>query len=429
MDNSKPLNSVLGQSRREFGLALGKVLSAAQPLQSEEFLKGREQQLHGIEKALYAPGRHVLIHGLRGVGKSSLAQTAAFKTARGHDPIIVSCDPSSTFKSIIKNIFDDASGRDPRIVEVVRSADVRGSLSHLVVGGSITRTEREIPEPLSVNDAVRVIQALSNAMGERPVFVVDEFDLIQSEDVQRDFANLVKQVSDKHINVCFIFCGIAESTDALMAAHASADRYFHAVNLGRLPWEARIEIIRSAAEALEITVDQNTAWRIAAISDGFPFYVHFICEKLFWAVYEARTGGKATPTLFQEAMTEAASAMDMKLRGPWERATQKYEEASATILFAVADGHEFKKRSSAIFSDYERIMKELKRTPLEREKFNARMHRLKQNSSDFILTGTRAGWYEFTEKMIRGYVRLKAEQAGVPLNPDHPAAATLLRRN
>ncbi|UWR74053.1 ATP-binding protein [Phaeobacter inhibens] len=427
MDKLNSLRSVLTQSSREFGLALGKVLSAAQPLQSEEFLKGREQQLHGIEKALYAPGRHVLIHGLRGVGKSSLAQTAAFKTARGHDPIIVSCDPSSTFKSIIKDIFDDASGRDPRVVEVVRKVEVQGGLSFLKGGASSSQTEREIPEPLSVNDAVRVIHALSDTMGERPVFVVDEFDLIQSEEVQRDFANLVKQVSDKHIEACFIFCGIAESTDALMAAHASADRYFHAVNLGRLPWEARVEIINGAAEALGISVDRNTALRIAAISDGFPFYVHFISEKLFWAVYEAKNGGLVTPDLFQDAMAEAASAMDMKLRGPWERATQKYEEASAAILYAVADGHEFKKRSSDIFEGYTGIMKQLDRTPLGRDKFNARMHRLKQTSSDCILSGTRAGWYEFTEKMIRGYVRLKADQAGVFLDPDHPAAVKLMR--
>lgn len=89
------------------------MLSPARPLQSEEFLKGRADQLHGIEKALYAPGRHVIIHGLRGVGKSSLAQTAAFKIATGHDPIIVSCDPQSTFKSIIKDIFDEILGKDP----------------------------------------------------------------------------------------------------------------------------------------------------------------------------------------------------------------------------------------------------------------------------------------------------------------------------
>ena len=30
---------------------------------------------------------------------------------------------------------------------------------------------------------------------------------------------------------------------------------------------------------------------------------------------------------------------------------------------------------------------------------------LKEESHACILTGTRQGWYEFTEKMVRGYVR------------------------
>jgi uncharacterized protein len=65
---------------------------------------------------------------------------------------------------------------------------------------------------------------------------------------QRRFADLIKQVSDKHIPVRFIFCGIGDSLDQLMQAHRSAHRYFHPINLGRLDYDARFEIIDRAAE-------------------------------------------------------------------------------------------------------------------------------------------------------------------------------------
>ncbi|RKS51356.1 AAA ATPase-like protein [Paracoccus pantotrophus] len=430
MDKLETLRAVLNQTQQEFGHALSKVLSPSRPLQSEEYLKGRAEQLHGIEKALYAPGRHVLIHGLRGVGKSSLAQTAAFKISKGHDPIIVSCDPQSTFKSIIKDIFDEVLGKDPRIAEELKSKE--GSIGFSFKGwsgilkGSAARKEKDIDEPLSVNDAVRIIQFLCQELSGKPVFVVDEFDLIANPDVQRDFANLVKQVSDKHVEACFIFCGIADSAEALMAAHGSADRYFHAVALGKLPWDARIEIVETAAEALGITIDRTTIYRIAMICDGFPYYVHFISEKLFWRVFEAKDGGMVNPELFSLAMEDAAGAMDMKLRGPYEKATQKYDDTYSAILFAVADGHELRKRSSDIFKVYERVMGDLGQKPATRQKFNNRMNRLKSEPHGCILTATRQGWYEFTEKMIRGYVRLKAEQAKVRLSPDHPGAASLM---
>lgn len=431
MEKLETLRAVLAQTETEFGHALSKVLSPAQPLQSEEYLKGRADQLHGIEKALYAPGRHVLIHGLRGVGKSSLAQTAAFKISERGDPSIVSCDPNSTFKSIIKNIFDDVCKKDPRIAEESRTKgrNAGASFSGLsaLLQSSVVQKEKEIQEPLSVNDAVRVIEFLVQHLGGRPVFVVDEFDQIASAGVQRDFANLVKQVSDKHVDACFIFCGIAESAEALMAAHGSADRYFHAVDLGKLPFDARIEIVKTAAETLGIKIDDTTTYRIAMICDGFPYYVHFISEKLFWRVFEARNGGIVTPELFDQALQDAAGAMDMKLRGPYEKATQKYDDTYSTILFSVVDGHELKKRSADIYEVYKRVMRAQKQDPLTREQFNNRMNRLKGEAHSCILTGSRQGWYEFTEKMIRGYVRLKAAQAGVELSPDHPGTASPMR--
>ena len=156
------------------------------------------------------------------------------------------------------------------------------------------------------------------------------------------------------------------------------------------------------------------------ICDGFPYYIHFISEKLFWQVYDAKNSGVVTPELFDKAMELAAGAMDMKLRGPYEKATQKYNDTYSSILFSVADGHELKKRSSAVFDTYIEIMKQLSLEPLSRDQFNARMNRLKGEAHGQILSGTRQGWYEFTEKMIRGFVRLKAEQAGVFLQPDHP---------
>jgi hypothetical protein len=431
VDKLESLRSVLTQSRREFGQALSKVLSPAQPLQSEEYLKGRASQLSEIEKALFAPGRHVLIHGLRGVGKSSLAQTAAFKLSQRHDPIIVSCDSESTFKLIIKDIFDESFAKDPRILEETREQEASGGFSWFPASLTAKHTAMtksgDLEEPLSVNDAVRALSFLCERLGGKPVFVIDEFDLVASQEVQREFADMIKQVSDKHVPACFIVCGIAESAEALMAAHASIDRYFHAVDLGRLPWDARIEIVETAADTLGITIDKSTTYRIAMICDGFPYYVHFISEKLFWRVHEAANGGEVTPELFTLAMDDAASAMDMKLRAPYEKATQKYDDTYSSILFAVADGHELKKRSSDIYSIYLRVMSSLNREPLLRVQYNARMNRLKSDAHGCILTASRQGWYEFSEKMIRGYVRLKAEQMGVALNPDHPQARSLLQ--
>jgi hypothetical protein len=311
----RQLRPVLALPEPDFGQVLGKVLSPSQPLQSEEYLRGREEQLAGIKKALYSPGRHVLVHGFRGVGKSSLAQTAAFAISQGADPIIVACDSNSTFGSVLSDILNEACNKRPILRNKLRELNVGLNVGFLAAGYKETTQQDPPKETASINEAVLFIQTIC---GEsiKPVIVVDEFDQLENKDEQKHFATFAKQLSDKHVPAHFIFCGIGESIDAIMNAHESADRYFHTVSLGRLPWEARYEIVNVAAEVLGVDIDDDTVIRIARISDGFPHYVHFISEKLFWSVFEARNDGLVTPQLFSKAMSDAASSMEMRLRGP-----------------------------------------------------------------------------------------------------------------
>lgn len=63
----------------EFVQILQRHLRPSSPVDSFEHLYGRERQLEQIQQAMFSPGRHVFIYGDRGVGKTSLARTAAFQ--------------------------------------------------------------------------------------------------------------------------------------------------------------------------------------------------------------------------------------------------------------------------------------------------------------------------------------------------------------
>jgi uncharacterized protein len=68
---------VLTVGEDEFGKEMHRVLSPSNAIQTPELLHGRAKQLEEIRRALYSPGRQIFIYGHRGVGKTSLAQTAA----------------------------------------------------------------------------------------------------------------------------------------------------------------------------------------------------------------------------------------------------------------------------------------------------------------------------------------------------------------
>ena len=256
----------------------------------------------------------------------------------------------------MREVFDQMSGRSPVFEKSITERGLSFSRFGLGAEGKKSLEEGRASDTSSVNEAVRLVRFLSESLTYRIIVVVDEFDLIKNRDEQVIFTNFLKQISDQHVSATFIICGIGESVDALMDAHASVDRYFHTEGLSQLPWEARFEIVESTAETLGIKIDKNTVIRIARISDGFPHYIHLISEKLFWRVFEAKNGGVVTPELFGTAMQDAAEALDVKLKKPYEDATQKYRNDYENVLWAAADGHELRRQSTDIFASYERIL-------------------------------------------------------------------------
>jgi uncharacterized protein len=196
------------------------------------------------------------------------------------------------------------------------------------------------------------------------------------------------------------------------------------VKLDRLGWEPRYEIIMTAADALGIVIDETTKIRIARVSDGFPHFVHLVCEKLFWSVYENGRGQmRVRGDNFEQAINNAVSVIEPHLKGPYEKATHNYSNDCEPILWAVADDHQLQRPTREILASYERIMQRSGRIPLERPVFYQRMNRLKESSLGSMLIGTRSGWYEFREKMMRGYARMRADQQGIALEAEHPLQA------
>jgi uncharacterized protein len=91
----------------EFVKILHQHLSPTAPIQLEENLCGRAAQVRKIKQALYAPGRSIFIHGDRGVGKTSLAQTVAYKhQSASRDPVFLACTPQTTFGNIMCGVIN-----------------------------------------------------------------------------------------------------------------------------------------------------------------------------------------------------------------------------------------------------------------------------------------------------------------------------------
>jgi uncharacterized protein len=419
--------------KEEFAEVLHQHLSPSSPIQSPEHLFGRGAQLREIEEALFARGRHIFIYGDRGVGKTSLAQTAAFRhQGADNDPILLTCGRDASFYQIINAIIVKMSGHASRDKEVTGGA-VKGKIS---IPGFSWETERKFETKNArlaaedMNSAVESIHTLSSKYSRKTLVVLDEFDLIKDPKEKERFADFIKQLGDQQINVQFILCGIGESLDELLGAHGSCYRYLTGIEVPRLYFDARWSIIDASSSALGITVGDDPRFRIAAISDGFPHYVHLVCEKLYWEAFnDPKPCKNVNQDHYAEAIRAAIGGIQQQLRRAYEKATMKSTDDNHRILWAAADHPNLQRRSDEIYASYQRIIRILQEEPLERKEFNSKLTELRSAGCGRILVSKRRGWHQFGESMLRGYVRLRAEAEGVMLaaeygdTPEHQITA------
>jgi len=415
-------------SKRQLSDTLKKHFTPARPISSIEHLVGRDLHLDESQNALLSAGRHLFIFGDRGVGKSSLAQTAAVQANNSKtNPILLACTPKLTFFQLMSDLLNEALSQ----VTSSRATEVEISLNLGPISAKLKQClEKGVNvEIKSVNAATTILRYVSELGGGGQIIIIDEFDRMKPREREL-ISDLIKQISDQSVDIKFIFCGVASSLEEFVGFHPSVGRYVFSVHLDRLDLESRKQIISTAYDAMGVFIDSNMLIRISQISDGYPYFVHLIGEQIIYCLHynaieirnrdgmiiEAKISGEH----FDQGIKRSVAASEGFLKEKYEKATmdggsRDYEFA----LWASADSPTLTRKVGEIYdSSYLYLCDQFQHKPLNIDTFRNRMSSLRRNHGE-ILRSQRPGWYQFSENMMRGYVRMRAIAAGAILSPDH----------
>jgi hypothetical protein len=319
-----------------------------------------------------------------------------------------------TVRDAVKRALPAGDGLHQKKIEHKLKAGILGfgyDMSRSLSSGTV-------PPIDSVNDAVQLLRFVGEVHSKEPVIIFDEFDQLTDDTQRKACAEVIKQVSDQGLNVRFILCGIGTSLEDLIGVHLSTGRYLSPVHLERLTHDARWEIIQSAASAVGVTLGQNHLVRIGQISDGFPSYIHLMGEQVLWSMFDDQAmASQCAQRHFAEGVSLAVQEAETTLKIIYDTAVQKYSDDYEEVLWALADHHLLRRQTTEIYEkSYVRIMSERPdRKTLAKTQFSARLNNLKTSRHGEIIVGKGAGWYEFRENIVRGYVRLRAENDGMHL--------------
>jgi DNA polymerase III delta prime subunit len=214
-------------------------LTPARAISTPEHLKGRAQNLKQIDRAFNSPGKHIFIYGDRGVGKTSLALTAAFlhQSADG-EPILLTCG-ATPFLQTIRDAVRRVLPPGGRINQKTTESRFKAAIGNVGYDRAFNITNGDVPPIETINDAVQLLKFAGEVHSSEPVIIFDEFDQLIDDDQKKCCAEIIKQVSDQGLNVRFIFCGIGNSLENLIGVHLSTGRYLSPIQLERLSHDAR----------------------------------------------------------------------------------------------------------------------------------------------------------------------------------------------
>jgi hypothetical protein len=276
---------------------------------NQDMFVGRDEELRQIDRALFQTKNgvpwHFLIHGERGIGKSSLMLSAQL-TAVGRVhcwgtkdyfrflAVSVEIEPSTTYERLIRKI---ATG----LIKAVSSVEKLGSRATAFLDWAANWEIGGVKYKKQENDSADFVQDLSDQMAaicerlkeeiDGVVIFIDEADNASSDTHLGEFMKIFTERMTKLGcgQVCVGLAGLSKVIDVLRDDHASSPRILNYMRLEPLGKNECIEVVRRGLirakekSGVETKIEASAEEWIATYSEGYPHFIQQYASSAFEA--------------------------------------------------------------------------------------------------------------------------------------------------
>jgi Cdc6-like AAA superfamily ATPase len=281
------------------------IFTPSTPISVADLFAGRSEQIFRIVDAVGERGRHVILYGERGVGKTSLSQITPHLIPVGHEQIRfirVQCFPTDTYATIARKVFKE----------------VRFKSGH-EDGQTMYDVASLYPGEITPDDFIRELSVYND--NNIPIVVVDEFNELSDPVAPLLMANTIKALSDSAANVTLIVVGVANDVKQLISSHESIERCTEEILMPRMKTNELKDVIERRIAQLGMTITGNAKWTIINLSKGLPQYVHGLGRQAcFEAIKNRRLNIKDEDA--EAAVQNLLAGSDQTFKDAYEVATR-----------------------------------------------------------------------------------------------------------
>jgi hypothetical protein len=306
-------------------LDIFEVFTPGPPINELAMFSGRQDVIRRLQDIAIERGRHAIIFGERGVGKTSLA--AIFhKELNVIDPVSkiitrsvadihVNADSRDSFDSLWRKVFR----------RIHRSPD------------STLTADLDYNGPIEPDHVFLEMERFSP--NQLPMIIIDEYDRVQDEDCRILMTDVIKGLTLSKSNPTIVLVGVADDITQLVYDHKSiAARNLSQVHMKRMSKDEVTEIVSTRVKRLEMSISEDAIWRIAYFSAGLPFYAHSLGKySALFSVSKQRN--RIDEGAVSQALIDCMADVDYSITEAYTRATERIyrkDNLFAEVLAACA---------------------------------------------------------------------------------------------
>jgi hypothetical protein len=218
------------------------------PVTALSAFSGRGSQLLKATGGIAQPGRHVIVYGERGVGKTSLSNVLVDAVGRigganVRRSVRVNCTVGATFGSLWSEAV------------LGLGVEVPEGWAHVAPTPEMIRRALERVEPPSV-------------------VIFDEYDRLDDDDALSLMADTVKTLSDNLVRSKVVIVGVGDTIDELVGEHESVRRALEQVLVPRMTPVEVADVVTSRLQIVSMQITDSALARVVRLAEGLPSYAH-----------------------------------------------------------------------------------------------------------------------------------------------------------